>query len=54
MPERTFTIDFFLQNFSIKELLEETTRVKQLERQEKEAELTQKTYYKVPYPIYIA
>jgi hypothetical protein len=38
----------------LKELLEETTRVKQLERQEKEAELTQKTYYKVPYPIYIA
>ena len=38
----------------IKELLEATTRVKQLERQEQEAELTQKTYYKVPYPIYIA
>ena len=38
----------------ITKLLEETTRVKQLERQEKEADLTQKTYYKVPYPIYIA
>ena len=37
----------------IKELLEATTRVKQLERQEQEAELTQKTFYKVPYPIYI-
>ena len=35
-------------------ILEETTRVKQLERQEKEAELIQKTFYKVPYPIYIA
>ena len=35
-------------------LLESTTRVKQLERQEQEAELTQKTFYKVPYPIYIA
>jgi hypothetical protein len=34
-------------------LLEETTRLKQLERQEQEAELTQKTFYKVPYPIYI-
>jgi len=38
----------------LKELLESTTRVKQLERQEQEAELTQKTFYKVPYPIYIA
>ena len=37
----------------LKELLESTTRVKQLERQEQEAELTQKTFYKVPYPIYI-
>ena len=36
-----------------KELLESTTRVKQLERQEQEAEFTQKTFYKVPYPIYI-
>ena len=38
----------------LQKLLDETTRVKQLERQEKEAELTQKTFYKVPYPIYIA
>ncbi len=38
----------------LQRLLDETTRVKQLERQEKEAELTQKTFYKVPYPIYIA
>lgn len=38
----------------LKELLESTTRVKQLERQEQEAELTQKTFYKVPYPIYVA
>ena len=37
----------------LKELLEATTRVKQLERKEQEAELTQKTFYKVPYPIYI-
>ena len=37
----------------LKELLEQTTRVKQLERQEQEAELTQKTFYKVPYPIYV-
>ena len=38
----------------LKTLLEETTRVKQLERQNKEADLTQQTFYKVPYPIYIA
>ena len=38
----------------ITNLLEETTRVKQLERQEKESELIQKTFYKVPYPIYVA
>ena len=37
----------------LQKLLEETTRVKQLERQEQESELTQKTFYKVPYPIYI-
>ena len=37
----------------LQKLLEETTRVKQLERQEQEAELTQKTFYKVPYPFYI-
>jgi hypothetical protein len=38
---------------SLKELLEQTTRVKQLERQNQEADLTQQTFYKVPYPIYI-
>ena len=37
----------------LKELLESTTRLKQLERQEQEAELTQKTFYKVPYPIFV-
>jgi hypothetical protein len=37
----------------LKELLESTTRVKQLERQEQEAEFTQKTFYKTPYHIYI-
>tara|TARA_R110002167_G_scaffold332434_1_gene539276 strand:- start:45 stop:581 length:537 start_codon:yes stop_codon:yes gene_type:complete len=37
----------------IKELLESTTRLKQLERQNQEAQQTQETFYKVPYPIYI-
>ena len=37
----------------LKTLLEETTRVKQLERQNQEAQLTQETFYKVPYQIYI-
>ena len=37
----------------LKELLETTTRVKQLERKNQEAQLTQETFYKVPYPIYI-
>ena len=37
----------------LKEILEQTTRVKQLERQNQEADLTQQTFYKVPYPIYI-
>ena len=37
----------------LKALLEETTRVKQLERQNTEAQLTQETFYKVPYPIYV-
>ena len=36
----------------LKTFLEETTRVKQLERQNQEAQLTQETFYKVPYPIY--
>ena len=38
----------------LQSLLDETTRVKQLERKNEEADLTQKTFYKVPYPIYIA
>lgn len=33
--------------------LQETSRVKQLERQNQEAEFTEKIFYKVPYPIYI-
>ena len=64
IPGETTTIDYarLLSEAStekdklieeLQKLLEETTRVKQLERQEQEAELTQKTFYKVPYPIYI-
>ena len=37
----------------LKMLLEETTRLKQLERKNQEAQQTQETYYKVPYHIYI-
>ena len=37
----------------LKELLESTTRLKQLERQNQEAQQTQETFYKVPYTIYI-
>jgi len=37
----------------LKTLLEETTRLKQLERKNQEAQQTQETYYKVPYHIYI-
>ena len=37
----------------LKTFLDETTRVKQLERQNQEAQLTQETFYKVPYQIYI-
>ena len=37
----------------LKSFLEETTRVKQLERQNQEAQLTHETFYKVPYQIYI-
>lgn len=33
--------------------LQETSRVKQLERQSQEADFTEKIFYKVPYPIYI-
>ena len=45
--EKTKLID------ELQKILEETTRVKQLERQNEEANLTQQTFYKVPYPIYI-
>ena len=37
----------------LNKFLEETTRVKQLERQNQEAQLTQETFYKVPYTIYV-
>jgi hypothetical protein len=37
----------------LKELLEETTTLKQLERKNNEAQQTQETYYKIPYHIYI-
>ncbi len=37
----------------LKTLLEETTRLKQLERQNQEAQQSQETFAKVPYPIYI-
>jgi len=37
----------------LKELLESTTRLKQLERKNQEAQQTQETFYKVPYHIYI-
>tara|TARA_R110000851_G_scaffold32445_2_gene87185 strand:- start:14691 stop:15848 length:1158 start_codon:yes stop_codon:yes gene_type:complete len=37
----------------LKELLEETTRLKQLERKNAEAQQTQETFAKVPYPIYV-
>ena len=37
----------------LKELLEQTTNLKQLERKNQEAQQTQETYYKVPYHIYI-
>ena len=37
----------------LKLILEETTRLKQLERKNQEAQQTQETYYKVPYHIYI-
>ena len=33
--------------------LQETSRVKQLERQHQEADFTEKIFFKVPYPIYI-
>ena len=37
----------------LQKLLEETTRLKQLERKNQEAQQTQETYYKVPYHIYV-
>jgi len=37
----------------LQELLEETTRLKQLERKNQEAQQSQETFAKVPYPIYI-
>jgi hypothetical protein len=37
----------------IKELLGETTRLKQLERKNQEAQQSQETFAKVPYPIYV-
>tara|TARA_R110002051_G_scaffold149303_2_gene221806 strand:+ start:137 stop:1288 length:1152 start_codon:yes stop_codon:yes gene_type:complete len=37
----------------LKLLLDETTRLKQLERKNQEAQQTQETFYKVPYHIYI-
>ena len=37
----------------LKELLEQTTTLKQLERKNQEAQQTQETYFKIPYHIYI-
>ena len=37
----------------LKELLESTTRLSQLERKNQEAQQTQETFYKVPYHIYV-
>ena len=37
----------------LQKILEETTRLKQLERKNQEAQQTQETYYKIPYHIYI-
>lgn len=45
--EKTALID------ELKAMLEESSRVKYLERQSQEAEFTQTTFNKVPYPIYI-
>ena len=52
-PDVNQIIDFRFLKEELKTFLEETTRVKQLERQNQEAQLTQETFYKVPYPIYI-
>ncbi len=64
IPGETTTLDYarLLQEAAnektalieeLKTLLEETTRLKQLERQNQEAQQTQETFYKVPYPIYV-
>ena len=37
----------------LKDLLDKTTRLSQLERKNQEAQQTQETFYKVPYHIYI-
>ena len=65
IPGDTTTLDFSrllseavaeksLLREELKELLDSTTRLKQLERQNQEAQQTQETFFKVPYPIYIA
>ena len=64
IPGETTTLDYarLLQEASaekaalieeLKTLLDETTRLKQLERKNQEAQQTQETFYKVPYHIYI-
>jgi hypothetical protein len=64
IPGDTTTLDFsrLLQEAKdekdkliteIKELLESTTRLKQLERQNQEAQQTQETFYKSPQPIFV-
>mgnify|MGYP000279875412 CR=1 FL=1 len=64
IPGETTTLDYarLLQEASAKKaalieelrgLLDETTRLKQLERKNQEAQQTQETFYKVPYPIYV-
>ena len=64
IPGETTTLDYarLLQEASaektalieeLKALLEETTRLKQLERKNQEAQQTQETFYKVPYHIYV-
>ena len=64
IPGETTTLDYsrLLQEATtekaslieeLTKLLEETTRLKQLERKNQEAQQTQETFYKVPYPIYI-
>ena len=42
----------FLKN-ELKELLDQSTSLKQLERKNQEAQQTQETFYKVPYHIYV-